>query len=404
MYRAVAKFISLVLVVGISGCSWFSDSDKEENREPYPLTSFNAEVEVKTLWSTRVGDADESRYQRLVPAIDGGRIFAAAADGMVVALDPVKGRKVWKVNILDFYSDADSGGFLSFGGQKGDVISGGVGVGNNLVLIGSSAGDIIALNQGDGSLAWKSRVSSEVLVPPQISRDSVVVQAIDGKVVAYNALDGRKLWTYSTSVPSLTLRGTSTPILQQNTLIAGFANGKVAMLDMEQGLPHWEQKVAVGQGQSELERLVDIDGTMVIEGSRIFVVSYQGRLVALNGSTGAIEWQHEASSFAGLGSGFGQVYLAADNSVLTAYDMASSKEVWKVDALTYRQITAPAAVGNYIVVGDLEGYIHFIAQSDGRFVGRKKVDGDGIRSTVMTRNDEIYVLGNSGKLTALKVL
>jgi outer membrane protein assembly factor BamB len=142
---------------------------------------------------------------------------------------------------------------------------------------------------------------------------------------------------------------------------------------------------------------------MVIEAGRLFVASYQGQLVALEISSGKIGWQRPASSFVGLGGGFGNVYLAADNSVLAAFDMTSSREVWSVDALTYRDITAPVATGNYIVVGDVEGYVHLIAQSDGRFVGRSKVDGDGIRSTIVANGSTLYVMGNSGKLFALRI-
>lgn len=401
MPRGITLFASVLLVIGLTGCSWFGGDDEEESRDPYPLTRFTPEVNIKTLWSTRIGAGSEGKYQRLVPAIDAGRIFAASPDGKVVALELEKGRKIWAVDIRDVYAEEKSGGFLSFGKAEADLLSGGVGVGNDLVLVGTSAGHIVAFNQSDGSLAWKSKVSSEVLAPPQIDSDIAVAQSIDGKITGFDPLDGTWRWTYSTSVPSLTLRGTSTPILLPNLVISAFANGRVALLNSEQGLPRWEQKVAVSQGQSELERLVDIDGAMVIQGNRLYVASYQGRLIALDLTSGRISWQHEASSFAGLGSGFGQVYLAAEDSVLTAFDMDTSKEIWSIDALTYRDITSPVTIGNYVVVGDLDGYIHLIAQTDGRFVGRKKVDGTGIRSAVLANSNRLYVLGNSGKLTAL---
>lgn len=403
MQRGIAQFTSILLVLSLTGCSWFGGDEDEERRDPYPLTRITPEVEIKTLWSTRIGNGSRDKYQRLVPAIDAGRIFAASVDGRIVALELEKGRKIWSVDIRDVYADEKAGGFLSFGKAKVDLVSGGVGVGNGLVLVGTSAGHIVAFNQSDGSMAWKSKVSSEVLAPPQINTDIAVAQSIDGKITGFDPLDGARRWTYSTTVPSLTLRGTSTPVLLPHIVISAFANGRVAMLNSEQGLPHWEQKVAVSQGQSELERLVDIDGAMVVQGNRLYVASYQGRLISLDLTNGGINWQHKASSFAGLGSGFGQVYLAAEDSVITAYDMDTSKEIWRVDALTYRDITSPVTIGNHVVVGDLEGYIHLIAQTDGRFVGRKKVDGAGIRSAVLANSNRLYVLGNSGKLTALTI-
>jgi len=403
MQRGILQITSILVVLSLTGCSWFDGDEDEESRDPYPLTQITPETDIKTVWSTRIGKGTQDKYQRLVPAIDGGRIFAASPDGKVVALELANGNKIWEVDLRDINPAQKAGGFFSFGEEDADAVSGGVGVGNELVLVGTNAGQIVGLNQSDGSLAWTSSVSSEVLSPPQINSDIAVAQAIDGKVAGFDPLDGTRRWTYSTSVPSLTLRGTSTPILLPDIVIVAFANGRVAMLNTEQGLPHWEQKVAVSQGQSELEKLVDIDGAMVVEGNRLFVASYQGRLIAVDISKGVITWQHQASSFAGVGSGFGQVYLAAENSVLTAYDSDSSKEIWSIDALTYRDLTSPVTIGSYVVVGDVEGYVHLLAQTDGRFVGRKKVDGDGIRSAVLTDGNRLYVLGNSGKLTALAV-
>jgi outer membrane protein assembly factor BamB len=403
MRHRIVQIASILLVLGLTGCSWFGGDKDEESRDPFPLTNINPEVVIKTVWSTRIGQGSQDKYTRLVPAIDGDRIFAASIDGRVMALELANGRKIWEVNLQDIKSGQKAGGFFSFGKGGTNAVSGGVGVGNELVLVGTDAGQVVGLNQSDGSLAWTSTVSSEVLSPPQINGDIAVAQSIDGKVAGFDPLDGTRRWTYSTSVPKLTLRGTSTPILLPDIVIAAFANGRVVVLNTDQGLPLWEQKVAVSQGQSELEKLVDIDGAMVVQANRLFIASYQGRLIALDINNGVISWQHPASSFSGVGSGFGQIYLAAENSVLITYDMDSSKEIWRIDALTYRDVTSPITIGNYIVVGDVEGYIHLLAQTDGRFVGRKKVDGDGIRATVLADGNRLYVLGNSGKLTALAI-
>ena len=403
MQRGITQLVSILLVLGLVGCSWFGGDEEEVKRDPYPLQRFSSEVELKTIWSTRIGKGSEGDYLRLVPAIDAGRVFAASTDGHVAALDAEKGRKIWQVSIRDAYEDGQANGGFSHRNEQDEAITGGVGVGNGLVLVATSAGHVIAFNQSDGSLAWISDATSEVLAPPQINAHVAVAQAIDGKVTGYDPLDGARRWTYSASVPSLTLRGTSTPVLAANVVIVAFANGRGAILSSEEGITNLEQKVAVGQGQSELERLVDIDGAMVVEGNQLFAASYQGRVIAMDLIKGTLNWQHEASSFAGLGSGFGQVYVASEASVVTAYDMGNGKELWHVDALTYRDITTPVTIGNYIVVGDKEGYIHLLAQTDGRMVGRKKVDNSGIRSTVLTSNDRLYILGNSGKLTAVSI-
>jgi outer membrane protein assembly factor BamB len=395
------RLVISCLVLSVSACSWFDSSDDDE-REPYPLQKINEEVTLKKLWSKRIGEGTDGKYQRFVAAIDNDRLFAAGSDGFAFALSPDNGKEIWKTSLRSALGNRGIGGLFSGESYKG-LISGGVGVGNDLVVVATNTGHIAALNQSDGVLAWKAEAPSEILAAPQINEDILVAQSIDGVLTGYDPMNGVRKWTYTASVPRLTLRGTSTPLLLADSVIGGFANGRVALLDIERGIPQWEQKVAIGQGESELERLVDIDGIMINEGSRLYVASYQGQLVGMDVTTGKIGWQKEASSFVGLGSGFGNVYLSSDESVITAFDMSTGKEVWRVDALTYRDITAAAAVGNYIAVGDLEGYVHLIAQSDGRFVGRQKVDGKGINSTILASGNNLYVMGNSGKLTALSI-
>ncbi|MDG1835829.1 MAG: outer membrane protein assembly factor BamB, partial [Pseudomonadales bacterium] len=260
------------------------------------------------------------------------------------------------------------------------------------------------MNEEDGSLAWKAKTASEVLAPPQVSGDIVVAQSIDGKVAAYNTSDGERRWIYTTSIPSLTLRGTSTPIVTDEFVIAAFANGRLSVLDRFRGLAGIDQRVGISKGKSDLERLIDIDGSMVLDGSSLYAVSYQGNMVVLDlAASGRVGWGMEASSVVGLGSGFGNVYLAGADSKLTAITMDSKRELWASEALLNRDITSPVTLSSYIAIGDFEGYIHLIAQSDGRFVARKKVDGDGISAPVVVDGSRLYVITNGGRLFAMEV-
>ena len=178
---------------------------------------------------------------------------------------------------------------------------------------------------------------------------------------------------------------------------------RFALLDREKGIVGADERIAVAAGRSDLERLVDIDGNMVVVGSNLFVVSFQGRMAAIDIKTGRLAWARDASSVAGLGEGFGNIYIAHADSLLGAVDMTSGRDVWEVDALLHRDITAPVSSGSYIAVGDFEGYVHVIAQSDGRFVGRRRVDGDGILSPVVADGNRLFVMGNSGRLSTFEI-
>ena len=225
--------------------------------------------------------------------------------------------------------------------------SGGVGVGGDLVVVGAASGELVALNQSDGSLAWRVTASSEILSPPLVDRDRVVAQTIDGKVTAYDAVDGQTLWVYTMNTPALTLRGTARPMLYDELVIVAFANGRVAFLDREKGLAVFDQRIGIAQGTTDLERLVDIDGAMQIVAGKLYVASFQGRIVGIDISSGRMLWAEELSSLTGVGSGFGNVYAARADSQLTAYNGSNGREIWNIDALLYRDITAPVALGSY---------------------------------------------------------
>ncbi len=400
--RTWRNFLLLVTLLFVFvGCSWFgSDDDEPEEIQPNPLPSIQEEVSLRVIWNKKIGKGAEDRAVRIRPAVMDTRVYAAAADGSVKALTIATGREIWSNEVVDFYTKKE----LADGFSKDlDIITGGVGVGGDLVVVGAASGDLIALNQSDGSLAWRVRASSEVLSPPLVNATRVIAQTIDGKVTAYDAIDGQSLWVYTMNTPALTLRGTAQPMLFDETVIVGFANGRVAFLNEEKGLAEFDQRVGIAQGATDLERLVDIDGAMQIDDGKLFVASYQGRIVGIDISSGRMLWAEDLSSLNGVGTGFGNVYVAKADSQLTAYNAANGREIWNVDALLYRDITAPISIGSYLVFTDFEGYAHVVAQSDGRFVGRRKIDGSGVKAGLVSFGDRIYALTDSGTLAAIEI-
>lgn len=388
-----------LLVIFLSGCSWFGGDDEEELK-PLELKSFDAEVELAQVWDVRVGDDARDNARKLVPGISGGRIFAASADGIMMALEPESGRVIWRVEVEDLYSSEDRKHAFA---KKSDAITGGVGAGEDIVVVGTFAGELVALNQSDGSLLWRARTTSEVVAPPVVHRDLVVAQSIDGKVAAFDTVSGERRWIYSSILPSLTLRGTTTPIVTDEFVVAGFASGRVALLDRARGIAGLERRIGVSQGKSDLERLVDVDGAMIIEGQNLYVASYQGTLTCIDLTSGRVLWAIDASSTAGLASGFGNVYLVHANGSVVAYEPTSGRVLWENNALLRRDLTTPAVLSSYILVGDLDGYVHVIAQADGRFVARRRVDRKALVAPAVVSGARAYLMTNSGRLHAFEV-
>ncbi len=282
-------------------------------------------------------------------------------------------------------------------------VSGGVGVGDGIVLIGTTNGAVVALDDLTGTEVWRADVGAEVLAAPVTNGDIVAVSTADGLLHVLERDTGASRWTYSTQLPVLTVRGNSRPVFTGGLLIAGFANGRLVGLQPNNGQPIWEQRLAVPQGRSELERMVDIDGTPLADGSVIYAASFQGKLQARDAKSGRPLWERDASAHQPLSIGQGQLYLVGKEDRLAAIDVGTTDVSWEVESTLRRGLSAPAVVGNYVLVGDADGYLHVFAQSDGRLVARKRLDRSGLRGEMAVSGGVVYALGNSGKLVALRI-
>ena len=156
-------------------------------------------------------------------------------------------------------------------------------------------------------------------------------------------------------------------------------------------------------GQYDIERVIDVDGDLLLDGARILASSYQGNLMAFDTATGRIVWGMEASSYHGMDQGFGNIYYSNDESHLVAVRDNSSDVVWQNEELQYRDLTAPKTISNYVAVADFEGYLHLISQIDGRIIGRTRIDNDGVRSNLIVEDGSLIVYGNGGSLVSLTI-
>lgn len=379
--KRICYLFALCLVLAVTGCS----SKKNKELPPLKLEKITHEVKLKKEWSTGVGAGQGKQWNKLAPAISGGQIFAADFKGQVVALDRFTGKRAWQRKL------------------KKTRVSGGVGAGAGLVLLGTLDGELIALDANNGSDLWRTNVASEVLSAPVTNGDVVVVQTQDDRLIALDALSGQHLWIYESEPALLSLRGNSGPLITEHLVYAGLSTGKVIAIELEQGLPIWEQRIAMPSGRTELERMVDIDGRLLLKDGVLYVAAFQGRVAGLEADTGRILWQRDASSYVGLAQGFGNAYASLDNGVVESVDERSSTSMWSNDKLLRRQLSGPAVLSSYIAVGDLEGHLHLLSQVDGRFVGRTKVDGKGIRVQPLVVGSWLYIYGNGGKLVALTI-
>jgi len=272
-----------------------------------------------------------------------------------------------------------------------------------VLAFGTNDGDLITLEADSGEERWRLQVGGEVLASPAIGGGVVVLRTVDGRLRGYSALDGRLLWTVEHNVPSLTLRGTTAPVISGNAVIAGFDNGRLGVYEVTTGEARWEAPLATPTGRTELERIVDISAGLAVVGNDVYAVGYHGRAVAVGLETGLLGWQQELSSYAGLGAGFNAVYIADEFSQIVTLDRNAGTPLWTQPALRLRDVTAPTFYRGTVVVGDFEGYLHWLDAEDGRFLARERVASRQIGNSPLVVGNNVYAQAEDGTIAAYTI-
>ena len=376
-----------VLLLLISGCSTFQEwfgSEEEDATAPVELERIDTKVKLKKQWSTKIGDGQGDGFYKITPTLVDGVLYVASSDGEVAAISAADGDRLWRVELER-------------------PLSGGVGYHDRSLYLGGADGSVLQLSANDGVVEWEAAVSGEVLAAPAVSDDWVIVQTYDGKLLGFQPGADEPAWTFTSDVPVLTLRGTSTPILVGDNAIAGFGDGKVVAVDVNSGNVSWESRIGVPQGSSEIDRIVDIDGAMTQQGIELFVASYQGRVAALDSRTGRKLWQQNVSSVTGTHVGFGNVYVADVDGTLSAFLRTCQGVRWQNIELGYRQLSRPTPVSSYVATVDFDGYLHLLSQVDGQIVGRTKIGGDAARADMIADSGRLIIFADNGQLLAYEL-
>lgn len=372
----IVLFFSFIL----AGCSSLFESDNQE--APIELVDYTPRIAIETLWSKSIGSGNAEQIAKLIPVFNRDRIFIADYEGQVYALDAKSGDSIWNVDV-------------------GTQLSSGPGLAIDCVLLGTNKAEVIALIEHDGKELWRERVSSEVVAISKSTVDDIaVIHTLDGRLHGLNAVTGERKWIYERTEPALTLRGGSTPLIERGTVIAGLANGMLVNLDLASGEPRWEVAVTQSRGRSELERIVDVDADYVIQDGMVYVATYQGEVAAVDIATGVVMWRRKMSVYTGLSVDDLHLYVTDAKSRVWALDLSDGSALWQQDALLNRKLGAPAILGNYIVIGDLDGFVHLIFSDDGIQHNRLRIDSSPITAPPVVVDDIAYVYSDDGELTA----
>lgn len=380
MTTAFRTFALVTAVFILAACA----GEEEKALKPTELVDFESKVDVKRLWRAKIGDGAEFLLVALQPASDGNRIYAASRNGNVVALDPATGKAVWRTEL-----DMD--------------LSAGPGVGEGLIVVGAADGILIALNADSGAELWRANVTGESLARPVIKDDMVVTMTIDNRLRAVSAFDGAERWTVEQATPTLTMRGSASPVVVGTSVVAGFDNGRIVAVNIATGNTEWEAMLSPPTGRSDLERLSDVDGLISVVGQDIYASGYQGALVALASESGQILWTREVSSFEGVSADWNNLYTVDEEGVVIALTRRTGDESWRQNSLIRREPTVPIAFQTTVVVGDLEGYLHFFSNFDGDPVARVRAGSKAVSIEPVVVADRLFVQGDDGSVSAYMI-
>ncbi|MCD8547301.1 MAG: outer membrane protein assembly factor BamB [Aeromonadaceae bacterium] len=383
--------LPLLATLTLSGCSLFGGEEDVVVMDPVP--EVQSQFAAKTLWKRSVGDGVGHFYSQLAPVIADDRLFAAARDGVVMALDKQDGTVLWQQDLSDLPVNED---------RRSPRLAGGLAVAYGHLFIGSENGVLYCLSQETGELVWQSQVAGEILAAPAVEDGKVVVNTSAGRLFALNADDGLLLWTASDDLPKLTLRGVSRPVITSGGVLYGRADGRLNVLLLENGQLAHIAKVANPTGSTELDRMVDVDGAPLVIGNELFAIAYNGELVAQKLISGDELWKRRYASYQDLAFGLIDLVLTDSKGHIYSVDRTNGRERWANNQLSYRNVTAPVVLGDHVLVGDGEGYLYWLSDTDGQIVAMQQYDSDGLYVPPLVDGDTVYLQTRSGKLLALQ--
>ncbi|MEO6799369.1 MAG: outer membrane protein assembly factor BamB [Rhodanobacter sp.] len=389
--------ITLASLVTLAGCHSFK---KENVQPPTPLAKdFKPTVQVTRLWHARVGDGAGESGVRLRPTVVDGVLYADSTDGKLAAIDATSGKTLWS-------KSSRTHGWFGWGDKKRKdaMYAGGPVVSGDLLAVGTLDGHVYAVNAKDGSPRWEAELDTQVLTSPVIVGGQVVVRGGDGRVYSLDAVTGKRQWVYDQgNVPLLSVRGNGGLLVANGVVFFGSDDGQLVALRLDNGAKLWEQRLASGEGRTEIDRLDDADGSIVLDGSTLYAAAYHGNLVAVDGPSGRPMWSRPFSTFTSLAFKDNAIFGVDDNSQVWAFDKSGGADMWKNKALEYRWLTGPAVQGKYVVVGDMEGYVHWLQTGDGALAARERLSKKAIRAQPLVVGDTVYVEDVKGHIGAYRL-
>lgn len=380
--RIAVKIAFVSMIAVLSACSSLNPfaNKVELKNQPAALVNFQSALSIRSIWSVPIGSAGAFAF---TPAVVGNNVFVAASDGSIARLDVISGNQIWRI-------------------KTGIALTAGVSSDGNIVVVAGKKGTILAFD-ADGKVRWKAQTSSEVLSLPVIGSGLVIIRSHDNRIIALDVETGVRRWVAQRAAPALTLRTASGMAIAESSVFVGLPGGRLVALALSNGGARWDVAVGNPRGTTELERIADVSGAPIIAGEDVCAVAYQGNVGCFNMTTGSARWVRPLSSDVGISVDEGFIFATDERGAVTAFTHGAGLNVWRNDKLANRHLSTPASFGRAVVVGDSQGYVHFLSRENGAFLGRVGTDGSAILSAPVVAGMNLIFQTQAGAVIALAV-
>ena len=379
------QLITIFSVMFLASCSSleslkFWDNDEIDLDEPRPLNTITNKFEAKRNWEIKFNG--ENSLGNFIPAFSGDNLFASDSSGNIKSINASSGKVNWDIET--------------------NFLSSGIAAGFGILIVSDLDGNVIAIDQKDGSELWSVNVKGEVLAPAAIDAKFIIVKTGSGDLMALDKITGEIKWSYRSKLPTLTIRGSSSPVIFENQIYATFDNGRLGVFQIDSGFPVWDGAISYVSGASELENIIDADSNPVIDSGLVFTTNYQGNLNIFDIAQKRSVWTAEASSFHSPVVLRGMMAVVESDSSIKSFSMKTFEESWSIDDYSNRLLSNPISFNGYMVVGDLEGFIHIIDPLNGKTISRKKISKKPIKSLI-SRSENFYVIDQGFSLYSISI-
>ena len=284
--------------------------------------------------------------------------------------------------------------------NKIEIIRGGITYFDDKIVYADAYGQIKLFHSTNGEVIWSTNLEFPILSSPLIYRGFIYVISSDNRIFAIDINDGSNSWSFQTTAENKKNIKTSSPVAYENLIIAPFSNGELIAFKYDDGRPIWSENVSKVTLVSNFD-IRDISANPVINGSNIYTISNNGKLISTNIINGQRNWSIDISgSRTPIISG-NVIFVTDKDSRLVCININTGEIYWITELDKFRKGNkvkdsnlwlSPYLINNLIYNISYFGEIKIVSPKTGEILATQNLGIKGIVSQPIILQDRVYVV------------